>query len=193
MIEAQFFITTRLGDIVCFKNIIPKGKGKAEVHAIPLGNMFGMVPDMHLGIIENVFQRTKRNPDIAVVKMTDGKGKDMDDQEVLHAKSDHGQGDVFQGAVYDRFHPVIPQMGGETHFLHAMVHFVKLPEPIRPVQEPVHMPLNKIADDEQDAQLEQPGQLMHPYGHQVFPTESPADKIVECLAEYIGDRIVTDQ
>lgn len=155
--------------------------------------MFGMVPDVHLGVIKNVFQRTKRYTDIAVVKMTDGQGKDMYDQKVLHAKSDHGQGDVFQGAVYDRFHPVIPQMGGETHFLHTVVHLVKLPEPIGTVQEPVYIPLDKIADDKQDAQLNQPGQLMHPDRYQVFPSKSPTNKIVESLAEYIGDRIVSDQ
>lgn len=193
MVEAQFFITARPGDIVRFKNIIPDRKGKAKVYAIPVGNMFGMVPDVHLGIVEYVFQRTQRHPDIAVVKMTDGQGKDMDDQEVLHAEADHGQGDVFQGTVNDRLHPVVTEVGGEAHFLDAVMHLVKLPEPFRPVQQPVHIPLNKIADDKQNAQLNQPGQLMDPDGHQVFPTESPADEIVEGLAEDIGNRVVPDQ
>ena len=89
--------------------------------------MFGMVPDMHLRIVEDIFKRTKRHPDVAVVKMTDGEGKDMDDQEVLHPESDHGQGEVFQGAVNDRFHPVITEVGGKTHFLHAVMHLVELP------------------------------------------------------------------
>ena len=42
-----------------------------------LGQVFGMVPQVHLGTVENILQRSQRQINIGVVEMAYGQGKQV--------------------------------------------------------------------------------------------------------------------
>ena len=54
--------------------------------------------------------------------------KHLYDEEIINAKSDHGQGQIFDETIDKGFHPMIAQVGRKTHLSHRMMHFVKFPQ-----------------------------------------------------------------
>ena len=85
------------------------------------------MPNVHFRIVENVFERTKVESPVGVIKMADGKGEDMDNEKINNAKSNHRQGQVFDTPVNNVFHPMETKMGRKAHLLHRMMNFMELP------------------------------------------------------------------
>lgn len=54
-----------------------------------------VVPDVHLGVIKNIFKRTERDTEIGVIKMADDDGNDVYDYELVNTKADECKGEVF--------------------------------------------------------------------------------------------------
>ena len=82
---------------------------------------------MHLGIIEQILQRSERDPNIGVIEVSHGEREKVHDKKVINPKPNHRERHVFEHAIHHIFHPVVSQMGGKTHLLHAVVHLVELP------------------------------------------------------------------
>lgn len=73
------------------KQVIPQAQGYAKVDTVfdIRWQIFGMMPAMHLWIVEEVFERTQRDPDIGMIEMPDAQGDDMHYEKLLDAKADH--------------------------------------------------------------------------------------------------------
>lgn len=54
------------------------------------GEFAGVVPDVHLWVVEDVFEWAEWDADVGVVEVTDDDGEDVDDDEVFDAKADEG-------------------------------------------------------------------------------------------------------
>lgn len=94
----------------------------------------GMMPYMHLGVVEKVLKRAKVKFEIGVVKVTYGQCEDMNDEKVSQSNSDQCEWNIFNGSINNVFHPVISEMGCKPHFLYRMMHLMKLPEKWASVQ-----------------------------------------------------------
>jgi hypothetical protein len=119
------------------------------------------VPNVHLRVVENVFQRPEWQVNIGVVEVTDHDGEQVHQQEILDTKTDHRQRHILDAAVHDGFSKMVTQVGRVAHFTHGMVYFMHLPEEWDFVQQAVGVPLYKIAHQKQNQQLHPVRDLRH--------------------------------
>ena len=188
--EAQLDTAAFRRHVHLSEKIVPQTQRKTGVN--PVGTfrqILGVVPLVHLGAIENIFQRPQRQINIGVVEVSDGEGKQVHQKELIDSEPDHGQGYILDGAVHHGFHPMVAEVAGEAHFLDAVVHFMKFPQPGRVVQQAVHIPLDKIPDHKQQQQLPPYGQMTYLDSHQIGHPEQ-GQKIVEGYHGYIGNGVV---
>jgi hypothetical protein len=98
------------GNIIGSEKVIPEAEGESEIH--PVFSFFwkvvSMMPDVHLGVVEYIFQIAYIPFDIRMVEMPYRQGKNMDDEKVAQPNPDQGKWDILQGTVYYVFHPVKP-------------------------------------------------------------------------------------
>ncbi len=111
------------------------------------------MPDMHFRIVENVPKDPVIPTHISVIQMTDQNREHMDQDELLDPKTYHCQGNVLRCFIYDGFHKMEPELGGKPHFLYAVMHFVKFPQPGPSMQLPVNVPLDEIGNHQHYQQL----------------------------------------
>ncbi len=131
------------------KDIVPNGECQPVIDAVAAFRQFlGVMPDVHLRAVENVFQRPQWQVNIRMVQVTNNDGKQVDDDKILNTKTDHGQRQIFNGSVHKCFHKMKAQMGRKAHFPHRVMHFVEFPQPWRPMQQSVGVPLDKITHQE---------------------------------------------
>jgi hypothetical protein len=100
-IEAEFDIAAAFRDVGRTKEIIPEAEGDAEIHPVLVvrGQRFGVMPDVHLRIVENVFQGAIGPVEVGVVDVADEDGKGVDNKEILNAEADHGERNILDGFV----------------------------------------------------------------------------------------------
>lgn len=127
--KSQLYISSVFCYIARAKDEIPNAQSETEVYTmlVPFRDVVCVVPDVHLWIIEDIFQVSKRQLDIAMIEMTNGQSENVYDEKISQSDSDQCQGDVFNGAVHNVFHPMIAQMCRKAHLLHGVMHLMKLP------------------------------------------------------------------
>src|SRR5690606_6223273 len=128
------------------KQIIPYTQADAIVYPIPPWKNFGMMPDMHLGIVDQVTQWSQGKLKIGMIKVSHRRSKNMNQEKSLNPKTYHGHWDIFQGSVNHGFSRMKTQMGCKSHLLYRMVKVIESPQKIRPVKQTVYVPLNKIPE-----------------------------------------------
>ena len=184
--KTQLNIAPIAGYPCCAKQIIPQRQANPVIDAVfPLGNIFDVVPNVHLRVVEDVFQRAQWQVDIGVVQVANQNGKQMNKDKVLNTKADHRQWQVFDAAVHDVFAKVVTQVSSIAHFAHRVVHFMHLPQKGHPMQQSVGIPLHKVPHEEQDEQLYPVRQLRHVDGDQILDTEYMGQQVVESLRNNI--------
>ncbi len=75
----------------CTKEVIPQAQRDAEVDSIlDIGRqIFGMMPAMHLRVVEQIFEWPQWNPDIGVIEVTYTQCNDMHHKKFLYTETDH--------------------------------------------------------------------------------------------------------
>ena len=112
------------------------------------------MPQVHARAVEQVGQGPEPDVDVGVVELApEGREHDGGEQG-LGVATQPEQGDVEQALVDHDFDPVETEVGQPVHALHGVVQLVELPQRGNPVQEPVHVPLQEVADDQVDEQLQ---------------------------------------
>ncbi len=111
------------------EEVVPDAEGDAKVDSVRAvgGKVLGMVPDVHLWVVEQILKDAEVYPEVGMVEMADGQGEEVDDEKVAQADANEGEWKVLDGAVDDGFHPVVAQVRGKAHLAYGVVHFVKLP------------------------------------------------------------------
>ena len=85
--------------------------------------------------------------------MADDNGEDMNDDEVVDAKSNKGEDEVFQYSVDYILHPMIAQVCGEAHLFYGVMDFMELPQPRDMVKHAVNIPVDKVTYHKEDKEL----------------------------------------
>lgn len=131
IVKTQRNIAAIVGHVGGAEDVVPDAEGKAEVHAVAVltRKLAGMMPDVHLGIIKDVFQWAEWNAQIGMIEVTDDDGEDMHDDELIDAKADECEWKVLDDFINHIFHPVIAQVCSKAHLLHRVVDFMKFPKP----------------------------------------------------------------
>lgn len=117
--------------------------------------------------------------EVGVVKVANGDGDEVDDEEFLDAEADHGEGQVLDAAVDDVLHPVVAELCGEAHLFDAMVDLVEFPEDGHAMEEPVNEVLQEVADDEHEHELCPGGQTTNLDGDEVLDAEGGSEEVIE--------------
>ena len=152
VVKAERDVTAVVGDVGGAEEVVPDAEGEAVIHAVTMlgWEVEGVVPDVHLGMIEEILERAEGHAEVGVVEVPNDGGEEVDDDEVGNAESDECERNVLKDVVDDVFHPVIAEVSGEAHLLDRVVDFVKFPKPGDAMEEAVDIPLNEIAKDEED-------------------------------------------
>jgi ABC-type histidine transport system ATPase subunit len=108
-----------------------------------------VVPDVHFGIIENVFEIAIVPANIRMIQMSAGNTDKMYDKNVckVYSTNQHNR-DVQQRSIDNRIHPIVSEMSGKTHFLHTVMNFMHFPQKGNIMQQTMHVPLQEIANQE---------------------------------------------
>ena len=150
-----------MGEIGGAEEVVPDAEGEPEVHAVAVvfWEFFGVVPNVHLRVVEEEFKRSEGDAEIGVVEVTDGRGEGVDDEEFLNAKSDECEREILDEPVDDVFHPMVAEVGGKAHFLDRVVDFMKFPEEGDPMEEAVDIPVDEVTEDEEEKELRPNGEI----------------------------------
>ncbi len=103
--------------------------------------------------------------------MADRESGEVDENEVVDAEANHGEGDVLDDTINDIFHPMITEVGSESHLFHGVVNFVKFPEKGDVVEEAVNVPLNEVAQNEEGKELSPGGPASDLEGDEVIDSD----------------------
>ena len=192
--EAEGDVAAVVGDVGGAKEVIPDAEGETIVHAVAMlgREVVGVMPDVHLRIVEEVFERTKGESKVGVVEVANDGCDEMDDDEVVDAKSDEGERDVLQGVVDHVFHPVVAEVSGEAHLLDGVMDFVELPKKWNAVEEAMDIPLNKIPHNEEDQKLHPDRHAADLNGNEVFDADRGQD-VAEPGHHELGGGVVDDE
>lgn len=177
------------------KQVVPQAQGYAKVDPVfdIRWQVLGMVPAVHLRIVEEVLERAQRDPDIGMIEMPDAQGDDVHHEKLLDAKADHPQWNIFDRTVDDIFHPVIPQVCREAKLLGGVVHFMEIPQPGDTVEQAMDVPLDKIPYDKHGQQLRPNRPSGNLYRDEVSYPEYIGQEIIERLDKDTRDSVVPDQ
>lgn len=141
--------------MIRLEKIVPDAQRNSVVHAVRtvIGHRPGMVPDMHLRIVENVLQRTERHVDVAVIEVPDTERNDVDEKEIVNPEADHRERNVLDRVVRDVFEPMESKVRGKTQLFDRVMHLVEFPEKWNTMQQTMNIPLNEITYHEQRQEL----------------------------------------
>lgn len=194
VVEAELDVAAIVGDVGGAKEVIPDAEGEPEVHAVAMvfGEFFGVVPDVHLGIVEEVFEGAEWDAEVRVIEVADGGGEGVDDEELLNSEPNEGEREILDDAVDDVFHPMIAEVGGEAHFLDGVVNFVEFPKEGDSMEEPVSIPVDEVAEDEEEEELSPDGEVADFYRDEVVDA-GYAQQMVEPVDDDFGDGIINDE
>ena len=73
---------------------------------VTIRQFFDVVPNVHLGVVENIFERSEREPEIAVIEMANDCCERIHDKKVVQSDADEREGKILNRIVHNRFHPV---------------------------------------------------------------------------------------
>ena len=124
-------------------------QGQAKIDSIFLAAWpwFGMMPYMHLGIVEYIFKQTNVYFEITMIKMTNWQCENVDNEKIIKTKPHHCQRKIFYSTINDCFHPMKPEVSRKSHFLNWVMNFMKFPKKRHSVQQPMYPPLDKIPNN----------------------------------------------
>ena len=127
--KTKFNVTPVMRDGCGLEQVVPQAEADPVINAIrmALRPVLGMMPNVHLRVVDYIFQGAQRDPDIAVIRMPDHQCDQVNNKELFNPKPDHRQRDILQPIVDHILHPVEPQMRGKPQLLYGMMHLVKLP------------------------------------------------------------------
>lgn len=178
-------------DVIGLEQIVPKAEREAKIYAVFVGQFFGVVPNVHLRIVENIFERPEWHVDVGMVEMPHRKSKQIDDDVILNAKPNQRQRNVLQRPIDHVFHPVVAHLCCKTHLLDGMVHLVEIPQEGTEMQQTVNEVLNKIAYDKQDKKLPKNAQIGHVENCQVVDADFQ-EAFIEESDYHVCQSIVTN-
>ena len=75
----------------CTKNVIPQTQRYSEIYAVfPVFRHFiSMMPDVHGGIVKNVFEWSKVKIELGMIEMPNAKTYDMHYEKIINTKTNH--------------------------------------------------------------------------------------------------------
>ena len=88
VVETQRDVAAIGRGVIGFEKIVPQAERQAEIDSVFVGQFFGVVPDVHLRVVENIFERAQRDLDVGVGEMAYRKREQIDDDVILNAKTD---------------------------------------------------------------------------------------------------------
>ena len=192
--EAELDVGVVLGDLRGAEEVVPEAERDAEVDAVLAAFRQGVhvVPEVHHRVVEDVLQRPPGDVHVGVVQVPDGDGGVEHDVGLFRGEAaDQHHGDVLHGRVHHVLHPVVAQVRGEAHLLHAVVHLVEAPQPLVAVQQHVGEPLDEVGGQEEDEQL-------RPAGHgaqvqQLQLVQAGAEEVVHRHVGHLAEGEEDDQ
>lgn len=194
LVKPQFDVAAIARNPRRAEEVVPQREGNAVVDAEAIcWQVFHMVPDVHLGVVEDVFQWPQWEIDVGMVQVADQNGEQVNEYKILNAKPNHGQWDVLDASVDNGLAEMITQVRRVSHLPDGVVNLVYFPQKRHPVQQAVYVPLDKVTDDEESQQLRPIGQLSHVDGHKIADAKDLSQKLVEGFHRHIRERCVTHQ
>lgn len=151
VVKAERNVASVVGDVGSAKEVVPDAEGEAVVHAVAMlgREVASMMPNVHFGVIEKVFEGAKWETEIGVIEVTNDGGRNVHNDEVVDAEANESEGDILKGVIDYIFYPVVAEMCSKAHLLDGVVDFVEFPQPRHAVEKAVHVPLNEVARNEE--------------------------------------------
>ena len=173
IMESEWNITAIVGDVGCFEEVVPYTQSKPEVHTIGMfaRKVAGVMPDVHLRVVEEKLQRSKWNSDVGVVEVACNDCEKMNNQKVVNTETNQSKRDILQDSIHHILHPVIAQVSRKPHFFHGVVNFMEFPEPRNSVKKTVHIPVYKVSENKEEEKLPPNGPLTYVKGDQVVDAD----------------------
>ena len=111
-----------------------------------------MVPDVHLGAVEQVFERADVESQIGMGEVTDERVQHTV-PEHDNAETEECRGDIKQASIEHDFSPVKSPVPNPVHFLDAVMHLVESPQERYSMKCVVNEPLRKVESYEKHEEL----------------------------------------
>lgn len=135
---------------------VPDAEAEPEVAVDGAALGVGVMPDVHLGRIHDVFQPADAPAQVGMGKVTDGGVEHADGESHLAGDAQKQGWGVEERVVDGNFHPVETPVADPIHFHDGVVDLVELPEDRNTVEEHVNAPFEEVDEEEQGKELEPP-------------------------------------
>jgi hypothetical protein len=192
-LKTEFNIATIIRHISGAKKKIPKGERQAEICAISVRHLFGMMPHVHLRIIENVAQHAERQFYICMIEMPPSERENMNDKKIVQTHANQRKRQISNRFIHNRFHKMVAQMRRKRHRFGAVMHLMKVPKRRHTVQQAVRPPFYKILEYKHQQQNLPVLPRAEFYRYQIFYAKCCLQTIIEYRYKKCRNRIVANQ
>lgn len=145
------------GEVGGAEEPVPEGEGDGEVAVDGSGVGVVVVPEVHVGVVDEVLEGSEGDVEVGVGEVADGGVEDAVGEHGFGGEAGEGGEGVEEGAVEDDFEAVEAPVGEPVHVGGAVVDLVDAPEEGDAVEEVVDGPLGEIEEEEEGEELEGEG------------------------------------